>query len=180
MSASRISLRTPPLVFRWFSATPNGDIETNLKALESLRNSAGPGSDETINMMSHCANVLRDTGKLDSAAELYEEAESEVRKKYGDFHPHTYSCKANLGTIYGLLGRINDGIPLLREAVEGFKPLAEMYRVPRVQALSYLSILLHRSGKLEEAASCYVEAIADRKLAEASGDSTPGEGATLL
>jgi hypothetical protein len=88
-------------------AAPAPDIDAKWKELELLRKSHGSDADETINMMSHVANVLRDTGKLDKAAELYKEAEVELRTKYGDNHPHTYSSVANLGTIYGLMGKVD-------------------------------------------------------------------------
>ena len=169
--------RVPGMIaVRSFSSTNGPDVEDKLKELDALRKTVGSDADETINLMSNIANFLRDTGKLDGAAELYEEAEKKVTKKYGEFHPHTYSSKANLGTVYGLMGKVDRGIPLLKEAVDGFKPLGEIYRMPRIQALSYLSILLHRSGQLQEAVPCYEDAIEERKLAVSSGDSPPGEG----
>lgn len=161
---------------RRFSSPHDPAVEAKFKELDALRKTVGSDADETINLMSNIANFLRDTGKLDGAAELYEEAEKEVTKKYGEFHPHTYSSKANLGTIYGLMGKVDRGIPLLKEAVDGFKPLGGIYRLPRIQALSYLSILLHRSGQLQEAVPCYEDAIEERNLAVSSGDSPPGEG----
>lgn len=161
---------------RAFSTTHIPELETLLKRLEDLRKTSGSDADDTINMMSQVANTFRDAGKLEGAADLYEEAEREVVKKYGEFHPHTYSCKANLGTIYGLMGRARESCQLLKEAVDGFKPLGDMYRVPRLQALSYLSILLHRSGLNEEAAISFKDVIEERTLAITNGDISPGEG----
>jgi hypothetical protein len=51
-----------------------------------------------------------------------------------------------------------------------------MYRQPLVQALSYLSLLLHRSGSLEDALPCYVQAIEQRKLLAGDEDRAPEEG----
>jgi tetratricopeptide (TPR) repeat protein len=181
----RLLPRPAPAPRVFSTAGPSGpapavdmDIAAKWKELDALRESHGVDADETLSMMSNLANVLRDTGNMDGAADLYKEAEVEVRKKYGDFHPHTYSSAANLGTVYGMLGRVDQGIPLLRQAVDGFSPLGSTHRQPLVQALSYLSLLLHQTGKLEEALPCYAQAIEQRKLLAYSEERAPEEGTT--
>ena len=157
-----------------FFSNGNSFVEQQLQELDSLRKSEGGSSDEIINKITHVAAVMRDAGRLEGALDLYQEAQEEIEKKYGEFHPLTFSGLASLGSCYGMMGKYDEGIPLLNRAIDGFRPIKEMYRYPCVHALSHLAILLHRSGKLEQALNYYEEAIEERKKLIES-DNRPAE-----
>ena len=67
--------------------------------------------------------LLKTTGKLPQAEQLYTEWLAGRRERFGNVHPKTLTSMNNLGALYYAQGRLEEARPLAEEALSGRREL---------------------------------------------------------
>ncbi len=93
------------------------------EAVDVGRRVLGPGHPDTALYMNSLANVLSDERRYEEAEKLNREALEIRRRIFGPDHPITASSVYNVGCIAALMGRRDEALSLLSQAVDhGLSP----------------------------------------------------------
>jgi tetratricopeptide (TPR) repeat protein len=159
--------------------TMSGDAQAALSSLDEARprfqRLADAGSKDAARMASVCltdrADALQDLGRLDEAAEVYEEA-IKFAKDFGD-RRHGAVGRGQLGTVRHRQGRYGEAFQAYNEARETFERLGEPANVAGSWHL--MGMVLRDAGQYDQAEEAYLSA---RRIVVELGD-RPGEAVTL-
>ncbi len=134
--------------------------ETHWRVVLELYSAHLPASDERIAVaMSKLASVLAERNQHAGAAELYEQALSAARARFGDQHAETAALLVQLGAVRGQQGRFDEALQLQEQALPILRR-AGAADVPRLMsALNAVSELHRRRGDFSAAEQAQREAI---------------------
>jgi eukaryotic-like serine/threonine-protein kinase len=123
------------------------------KALAIRREQLGPEDPQTLAAMFHQASALFDSGQVNDAISLYEQARKAQTRILGSNHRDTLVTGNNLGLAYWKAGKPNEACALLEQVRDAL--LQELGPDDRqtVSALEDLSVVYASVGKNAEAIS---------------------------
>lgn len=135
--------------------------------LESHRRVLDPASPVWVTLYGNAGNIAREHGDLDLAADYLAVAHERSRTNLPEDHPRRALAAWDLGVVRSMLGDAEQGLALLREALEVFqlRPTDEVLQHGRCHLDT--SECLDALGRAEEAEAALREAVA---LLERAGE----------
>ncbi len=150
--------RTFFAAFRWLA--PPAGMES---ARDHFQRESGLKHPDTLNAMHQLADSYRGIGRLEEAAELWEQALAGRRKVLGPEHPDTLRTLALLSAASFNLGRQSEAIELSEEGLGLHNKAHGREHLATLSAMHGLAFLYAKTGRPVEAAKLAEEVLAGRR-----------------